>query len=134
MENLSSVVKGRIGELLAAAAIEQCGWHTLLTPMDHIDLVAMRGSKFMRVQVKSANSRPRGNKVMFGYMTRTNHNEVLNSDYIDIVAFVALNLRRVLFFRPIELPKSFRLSYESFDNIDNERTSWETAVNNVLGT
>jgi len=87
----------------------------------------------MRVQVKASNKLMHGKQACYKFMTHTKNNELLSADYIDIVAFVDLAQRRALFACPADLQKTVRLNATAFDNIDNERVSWETAVNKVLG-
>ena len=95
----------------------------MLTPMEHIDVVAMCDSKFMRVQVKAASYTARRDSYAF------------NTDrtHIDIVALVALDIRRVMFTIPQQVRMYTRLKAHIYDDIDLERSTWEKSVALVLG-
>ena len=129
--SVSRITKGRIGELIAAAAIEACGWVTVLTPMEYIDILAIKDGMFMRVQVKA--SMLGGKTPVYRFMTSTNKRENLSSDHIDVLAIVALDLRKVIFTNVSDLKKGLRVSPHHFDGVDVEKTSWKNAVNSVLG-
>ena len=129
--SISRNAKGRIGELIAAAAIEACGWVTILTPMEYIDILAIKDGVFMRVQVKA--SMLGGKTPVYRFMTSTCNQGFLNPDHIDVLAVVALDLRKVIFTNVFDMKKTLRVSPHHFDGVDVEKTSWKNTVNSVLG-
>lgn len=130
---MSNTAKGRMGELIAAAAIEHCGWVTILTPMDHIDILAMKDGVFIRVQVKAATYRIEKDIPTYRFMTSTSNHQYLDPTNIDILAAVALESRQVIFYNVDDLTKTLRIHPDKFNIVDIEKSSWETAVNKVLG-
>ena len=120
-----------MGELIAAAAIEACGWVTILTPMEYIDILAIKDGVFMRVQVKA--SMLGGKNPVYRFMTSTSRQGFLSPDHIDVLAVVALDLRKVIFTNVVDMKKGLRVSPHHFDEVGVEKTSWQNAVNSVLG-
>lgn len=131
---LSAATKGRIGELIAAASIEACGWNTILAPMEHIDIIATRGDKFLRIQVKAANRLPQSRKSdTYKFNTQTHQATTLLPDQVDIVAFVALDVRRTVFSRTEGLRRTTSVYPETYLHVDIEQLTWDNAVAQVLG-
>lgn len=128
----SNCAKGRIGELIAATAIEVCGWKTIITPMEHIDILAIKDGVFIRVQVKA--SMLGGSNPVYRFMTSTSSHGYLSPEHIDVLAVVALDIRKVLFTNIVDLKKTVRVYPQKFDEVGVEKTSWQNAVNSVLGT
>lgn len=122
-----------MGELIAATAIEQCGWVTIITPMDHIDILAMKNGVFIRVQVKASTYKVERDIPTYRFMTGTSGHQYLDPTNIDILAAVALESRQVIFYNVDDLTKTLRIHPDKFNIVDIERSSWETAVNKVLG-
>ena len=130
---ISNTAKGRMGELIAATAIEQYGWSTIITPMNHIDILAMKDGVFIRVQVKASTYKLEKSTPTYRFMTSTSSQQYLDTMNIDILAAVALDSRRVIFYNIDDLTKTLRIHPDKFNIVDIERSSWETAVNKVLG-
>lgn len=130
---ISNTAKGRMGELIAATAIEQYGWSTIITPMNHIDILAMKDGVFIRVQVKASTYKLEKGTPTYRFMTSTSSQQYLDTMNIDILAAVALDSRRVIFYNIDDLTKTLRIHPDKFNIVDIERSSWETAVNKVLG-
>ena len=130
---ISNTAKGRMGELIAATAIEQYGWSTIITPMNHIDILAMKNGVFIRVQVKASTYKIEKDVPAYRFMTGTSSHQYLDPMNIDILAAVALDSRRVIFYNIDDLTKTLRIHPDKFNIVDIERSSWETAVNKVLG-
>jgi hypothetical protein len=122
-----------MGELIAATAIEQYGWSTIITPMNHIDILAMKDGVFIRVQVKASTYKLEKSTPTYRFMTSTSSQQYLDTMNIDILAAVALDSRRVIFYNIDDLTKTLRIHPDKFNIVDIERSSWETAVNKVLG-
>ena len=102
--------------------------------MDHIDLVAMRGTRFMRVQVKAGNLLRRPDRrASYSFYTRDRAGKTLSDDLIDIVALVALDQRKVVFDLPSNLKTHTVLRPEDFHQIDIERITWDNAVASIIG-
>ena len=102
--------------------------------MDRIDLVAMRGNRFMRVQVKAANPKTFvGRQPRYNFMTNDGCGGTLSPDYIDIVALVAIDIRKVIFEVPADLKLNSSVSPCKYLQIDIERITWDNAVTRILG-
>ena len=102
--------------------------------MEHIDLVAMHGTRFMRVQVKAANLRHRPDRrPQYNFLTKDQHNNPLSDSLIDIVALVALDQRKAVFELPCNLKRRTIRLPEHFHDIDIERVTWDNAVTQILG-
>lgn len=130
---LSTTVKGRIGEYIAAAAIEGQGWQTSLAPMEDIDLLAFSGNRFLRVQVKAAsplNSRKGANDKSYAFFLNPKSED--RASRIDLYAFVALDQRRVTFAPAKNL--SGRTKRISPRNFGSEEQSFAAAVNEIFPT
>lgn len=131
--DVSTNVKGRMGELLAAAAIEQRGWLAVSATVDHIDIVALRDGDVLRVQVKASTLRV-GNHRSPHYMVQpfTKASNSLSPEHVDILAVVALDIRKVIFYDPLKVSRCFRVSPNKFNIVDIEKSSWESAVSEVM--
>lgn len=102
--------------------------------MEDIDLVAMYGTKFMRVQVKASNLTGTADRYpTYYFSTRTKGRGEITQVYVDIVALVAIDLRKVIFMVPDELKKTTRIVPLRYDQIDIERITWDNAVAKILG-
>ena len=90
---------GRIGELIVAASVEQAGFAAAQVPHEGFDLVCFDGHQSYKIEVKSASS-----KVDCSYRFMTSRGskakKLLSSEHCDIVAFCALDLRKVVY-RPV---------------------------------
>ena len=93
---------GRIGELLAAAVLEQGGYSATIVGGNKYDILATTDDDVFRVQVKSTR-RPTSEhgRKKSSYVFRTGHGRSSKNAYkkntIDMYALVALDIRRVLF-------------------------------------
>lgn len=128
---LSANAKGRIGELLTAVVIESLGWNAIITPMDYIDILATKDNEFIRVQVKAAMLRENRNK--YKYNSCSNGGSKLNPNYVDILATVALDTRRVIFHNIGGIENSLSIHPEDFDVPEIEKISWNAAIKNLQG-
>lgn len=94
---------GRIGELLAAAVLEQGGYSATIVGGNKYDILATTDDDVFRVQVKSTRCPTSENRrKRNSYVFRTGHGRSSKNTYkkstIDMYALVALDIRRVLFF------------------------------------
>ena len=121
---------GRVGEFIAAARIEMAGWRAVLAAADGVDLVAMRGDRVVRVQVKATSLLVDATRYRFS-TNRGIDRRVLSLDDCDVVALVCTDIGRCIF-RPVQdvpvrtttIPKrsvtaaaeaaSFQKSFEEF--------------------
>lgn len=90
---------GRIGELITAASIEQAGYAAAQVPHEGFDIVCFDNEKSYRIEVKSA-SRPIDTSYRFMTSRGSKSKKLLSSDHCDIVAFCAIDQRRVAY-RPV---------------------------------
>jgi len=98
-----------------------------------MDILASRARDFLRVQVKSSNSYKSDKS---GYQWQTNKGgskQRLTLDDCDIVALVALDIRRIFFLHISELlgNRTKRITREKMLLPDIEKDSWEAALDLV---
>jgi hypothetical protein len=121
---------GQAGEHLAAAVLIELGVQTMVSPTEGADLLAFTGGKYWRVEVKTANRLEVRDRTLFHFGTARGSKvkSKITSETCDIVALVALPLRRVIFRNVNAITsKSTRLSKNRF--IEGcERESWEEAI------
>jgi len=125
-----NITVGQAGEHLAAAVLIEMGIQTMVSPTKGADLLAFDAGEFWRVEVKTANKLERVDRTLFHFAT-TRGSRVktkITSETCDIVACVALPLRKVIFRNTATITgKSTRLSKNRF--IDGcERKTWEEAI------
>jgi hypothetical protein len=90
---------GRIGELICAASAEQAGFAAAQVPHEGFDMVCFDGQRSYRVEVKSA-SQLVDSSYRFMTSRGSKAKKLLSSEHCDIVAFVALDIRKVVY-RPV---------------------------------
>jgi hypothetical protein len=124
---------GRVGELIACAAIEHLGWACIVCPSDGYDLVAMHQNNVLRIQVKATSKFDTRMKYYFNTGTGAKKKSRLNTQKIEILALVALN-QRLVYFKPIvnDMPFSMRLPQTDF-SMEQERMSWNSSINSIFG-
>jgi len=118
---MSAVTTGRVGEYIAAAVLEQQQWRTILCQQSGFDLIATRGDKIWRCQVKASTYHSyRRSKLQFHFGIGGEKRPPSINDY-DFAACVSIPHRRV-FFVPIEEIKVIVLSKtgEFFDDPEIE--------------
>ena len=119
------VTTGRIGELLAAAIIEDLGWQTALCQQSGVDLIIWKDDLFYRCQVKSSTFRKdKPNGVQFNFGVGGKKRLPDKSEY-DLACLVSVEQRRA-FFLPIFSIKqmTMRRSRRFFENPDLERAEF----------
>ena len=131
---ISNNQKGRVGELIACAAIESLGWAGVVCPSEGYDLVAMLGGSIVRVQVKSTLG-PRQDREKYKFISSSGKNVKvkLDASSVEILALVALDVRLV-YFKPIiiDMPTSLWINPYMFSR-ENERHSWDLSINKATG-
>lgn len=123
------VTTGRIGELLAAAIIEDLGWQTAMCQQSGVDLIIWKDALFYRCQVKSSTFRkdkPNGVQFNFGLgATKRLPNKL---DY-DLACLVSVEQRRAFFLPIFSINQTtMRRTRNFFNNPDLEQKSFETAI------
>ena len=118
---------GRAGEYLAACSLEHLGVQVSIVHAANFDLVAWHGDDVWRVEVKTSADYALQRPSTFHFMTRSGRDRRPLSN-CDVVAFVALNLRLVLF-RHVSLVTgtSTRISGNQF-SAQRELDTWLTAT------
>lgn len=98
---MSAIVVGRIGEYLAAAVLEMYQYQTVICQQAGFDIIASRGQKMWRCQVKASTYHTyHPDKLQWHFGVGGNKRIPTISDY-DFAACVSIPHRRV-FFVPIE--------------------------------
>lgn len=126
---LSARYIGTAGEHLACSVLHTFGWTAAIVDAGGFDLIAMLDTEILRVQVKTTLKRIDG----YGYQWQTNKGGGKNSltlDDCDIVACVALDLRKLVFFHVTDLAnqRTRRVGKTKMVVPELESTSWETAL------
>ena len=120
---MSAITTGRIGEYLAAAVLEMYLWQTVISPQAGFDLIATRGRRVYRCQVKASSFHSdKPNRLQWHFGIGGIKRLPTIKDY-DFAALVSIPHRRV-FFMPIENigQKTFSRNGDFFDdkNIETE--------------
>lgn len=123
---LTSTAIGRAGEYLAASAIELQGWGVSPASLQYIDLLAVRESCVLKVQVKATLSRDRENRYHFNIASRRQGR--IAPQNVDVVAFVMLDTRRVYFRSATGLRATFVVNNTMLALEDIEQESWNAAL------
>lgn len=121
---MSAIVVGRIGEYLAAAVLEMYQYQTVICQQAGFDIIASRGQKMWRCQVKASTYHTyHPDKMQWHFGIGGNKRIPTISDY-DFAACVSVPHRRV-FFLPIEniTHKTMSRTGEFFDDPKLESTS-----------
>ena len=118
---------GRAGEYLVACSLEQIGVQISIVHAANFDLVAWHHDDVWRVEVKTSGDFDNQRPGTFHYKTRTGIDRRPLS-HCDVVAFVSLNLRLVLY-RHVSLVTgtSTRISGNQF-SAQRELDTWLTAT------
>jgi len=124
-----SVRTGRIGDLLAAAIIEQLGGSVAVVNRPGHDLIVLFENRWLRVEVKSTAGLDK-HKRCFTWRTSTGSKakHYLSADHCDVVALVAISRRKAAFVHVSDArAKTTHLFLQKFEQID-ERETWLAAV------
>lgn len=142
--DLSNDLKGRAGEFLACAALAELGVVAYHVPSPGFDVIAQVGTRLLRVQVKARSKvTVNGDGIIggtYGFSTSVEDRKTqgrgkrtLSIDECDVVACVAMDLRRVLFLHISDISaSSSAISRREFEMPDIERGSW-TRVCSIAG-
>lgn len=93
--------------------------------LDNIDLIAVKGSKLVRVQVKSTERR---SPVGYRFSLKTGRNIPISRDLVDVIACVMIDIRRVYFMTASRLPRTYVVKDNKLIADDVEATSWQAAL------
>lgn len=129
---LSAKHIGTAGEHLACSVLFTFGWSPSIIDAEGMDIIAVRNQDILRIQVKSTLKLIDG----YGYQWQVSKSlpkKPLTIDDCDIVACVALDLRKIAFF-PIDviskqLTRRIALSKMIADDI--EQRTWEEALSST---
>ena len=122
-----------MAEHIAAAAILEQGWRVGMAQQDSVDLLAWRGDRFLRVQVKGANMN-QPNRYQFQLGSGARKKKKPSIENYDVVALVGIYHRRVLFL-PVEKVQQFtkRLKAKRFEDPSIETDSWNYTMEIIDG-
>ena len=129
---------GRVGELMAALALEQIGVETEIINRGCADLLAFSELGLLRVQVKSCQyprlSTPRSTQAQYDFSaTKGVKAKIkLTSDDCDVVSFVAVDLGKVLFRATAEIGVGrVRINPQEMLSPCLEKETWEKAIEEI---
>lgn len=126
---LSAKHIGTAGEHLACSVLFTFGWSPSIIDAEGMDIIAVRNQEIVRVQVKSTLGKNDG----YGYQWQVNKSlpkKPLTIDDCDVVACVALDIRKIAFFHIDEITKQLtrRMSQIKMFEDDIEVMTWEEAI------
>lgn len=123
------VTTGRIGELLAAAIIENLGWQTALCQQSGVDLILWKDNLFYRCQVKSSGfHKDKPNSVQFHFGIGGKKRLPTKNEY-DLACLVSVEQRRAFFLPIFSINQTtMRRSRRFFENPDLERDTFDRAI------
>lgn len=93
--------------------------------LDNIDLIAIKGTTLVRVQVKStACKTPKGYK----FSLKSGRYGRVSREFVDVVACAMIDIRKVYFMTSSRLPRTYVVNDNKLmvDNV--EATSWQAAL------
>tara|TARA_R110000737_G_scaffold211507_1_gene229116 strand:- start:286 stop:675 length:390 start_codon:yes stop_codon:yes gene_type:complete len=115
---------GRAGEFVAAARIEMGGWRAVPATAEAVDLIAILGTRVLRVQVKST-SRVYTRRSYYFSTSRGKKQRRLTIIDCDIVAMVALDIGRCIFRRVEDVPTMTTRIFPAAMSIEAETASFK---------
>lgn len=93
--------------------------------LDDIDLVALRGTTLVRVQVKSTAAR---SPIGYRFSLKIGRGKRISRDSVDIIACAMLDLRKVYFMTSSRLPLTYVVKDEKLMVENVEAVSWHAAL------
>lgn len=126
----TEVVVGQAGEYLVASVFYEMGVQCVVAPTQGFDLVAFDNGEVYRVEVKTASKNYAIKKSLFSFSTSrgSKSKKRISAETCDVLALVALPLRRVFFINTKTLTgKNKRLSQSRFVQ-GCEEESWREAT------
>jgi hypothetical protein len=125
---LSEIQIGQSGEFLTAAVLVELGVQTMVSPTAGADLLGFDDHRYWRVEVKTTNKEERPGAFRWGTARGSASKVAVRAIDCDIVALVALPLRRVVFRNVCAIrSKTTRLTIHHFHD-DCERQTWSEAI------
>lgn len=121
---------GAGGEFLACAILAELGWTASPVNADGFDLMAVRGRSLLRVQVK-ATLRLQHKRTSYQWsVSRSKPKRSLTIEDCDVVAAVALDIRRAWFIHvnDVQNQTTVRLPLRQIILEDFEQETWEAAL------
>lgn len=138
--HISARSRGRLGELLAAIALEAVGADAILVDRDGYDIIANDPvAGLLRVEVKSAHrlmrKAPNSSYYYYNFMTSTGRDRKrrLNPEAVDVLAMVAVP-ERVTIFKPVTEVRGVtqKVAPHRFREPDVEFLSWQKTIRTIL--
>ena len=128
---------GKLGEFICATKLMQMGETCEIVNLDCVDIVVNRGEQgLVRIQVKSSRYKTKDSRSSKGYqffpvfgLTKT----PLTTHQCDAIAFVALDIERVIFqpITEIRQQKTKRFAKAKFHKENLECDTWATTLEGV---
>ena len=120
---------GTAGEHLTCSVLLLFGWNPTIIDAEGMDVLAVRNQDVLRIQVKSTK------KSLDGYsyqwqVCKSNPKRSLSTDDCDIVACVALDIRKIAFFHVNHLREQLtrRILVNKMSADDIEARTWEESL------
>jgi hypothetical protein len=129
---LTSTAIGRAGEYLAASAIELLGWGVSVANLQHIDFLAVKQDRVLKIQVKATlhlNERDR-----YHFTLSARKKSMIKPQNVDIVALAMLDTKRVYFMSAGGLGRSFAVNKTILAMKNMEQESWDAALRQCSAT
>lgn len=126
---------GAAGEHLTCSVLFAFGWSPAIIDAEGMDIIAVRNQEIVRVQAKSTLKRLDGYSYQW-QVSKGLPKRSLTKDDCDIVACVALDLRKIAFFQIDVISKQLtrRMSLSKMLSPNLEEDSWQLALSAMLET
>lgn len=126
---------GDIGEHLCAVWLLEIGVSCKIVNVDCTDILATVDDAFIRIQVKSSNYNTRTDAIkptpFYNFSTGLGFKkEVITSKHCDIIALVALDIKRIMFKLP-KLKQTTRLRRPDFASPTLEKDTWDACIKKI---
>jgi len=125
---------GAAGEYLACSIICAYGWTASVVDAEGYDIIATRGRDVMRVQAKTTRLVQRAGQGYQWQVSKSRPKQALTIEDCDVVALVALDVRKSVFVAVGELNGQLtkRVSANTMLSPGYENDSWETALSYLI--
>lgn len=123
---------GTAGEHLTCSVLFSFGWSPSIIDAEGMDIIAIRNQDVIRLQVKST-LKPLDEYSYQWQVSKSNPKQPLTIDDCDIVACVALDMRKIVFFPIDTISKQItrRMPRSKMIADDIEQRTWEEALDEI---
>jgi hypothetical protein len=122
---------GRVGDLIAAAAIERLGGMPAIVRTDGCDIIVHFDSRWYRVEVKATGKPSDRYTYHFNVATGSASKKSVNPNQCDVLALVALDIRLCYFLPVVEAQQKTKRIRVGLFNTETEADTWSKSISRV---